>query len=78
MRQLTDLIVAAGVSQEEAKVPPSPNYKDIVREAGALTPMGADQAEVIWSGCSSLAHGDTYEPLASSTAASWRPRDAST
>ncbi|MCX4612971.1 MULTISPECIES: hypothetical protein [Streptomyces] len=64
MRQLTDLIVAAGVSQEEAKKAlRSPNYKDIVREAGALTPMGADQAEVIWSGCSSLAHGDTYGTL---------------
>lgn len=64
MRQLTDLIVAAGVSQEEAKKAlRSPNYKDIVREAGALTSMGADQAEVIWSGCSSLAHGDTYGTL---------------
>ncbi|MFJ8112364.1 hypothetical protein [Streptomyces sp. NPDC096132] len=64
MGQLTALIVAAGTPQEEAKKAlRSPSYKDIVREAGALTSMGADQAEVIWSGCSSLAHGDTYGTL---------------
>ncbi|MFE0130636.1 hypothetical protein ACFWY6_03425 [Streptomyces sp. NPDC059037] len=36
-----------------------------MREAGALTARGADQAEVIWSGCSALAHGDTYGTLGS-------------
>ena len=39
-----------------------PTYSEIVREAGALTPMVAE-AEVVWTSCSSLAHGDTYGAL---------------
>jgi hypothetical protein len=34
-----------------------PQYSHIVREAGDLTVLGADLADVIWSGCSSIAHG---------------------
>ncbi|MET9965098.1 hypothetical protein ABZZ80_03995 [Streptomyces sp. NPDC006356] len=64
MQQLTDLVVAAGTARDDAKkVLRSPDYKDIVREAGALTSMGADQADIVWSGCSSLAHGDVYGTL---------------
>lgn len=63
-QQLIDLVVAAGTDPADAKkVLRSPDYKEIVREAGAQTPMGADQAEIAWSGCSSLAHGDVYGTL---------------
>lgn len=64
MQQLTDLVVRAGTDPDEAKkaLKPAP-YSEIVREAGALTPMGAGEAEVVWSSCSSLAHGDIYGTL---------------
>lgn len=58
-KQLLDLVVGAGVAQVDAKKAlRSPQYSDIVRAAGELTAIGADVAEVVWSGCSSLAHGD--------------------
>jgi hypothetical protein len=58
-RQLRDLAIAAGVPDAEVKKAlNSPQYKDIVREAGDLTVLGADIADVIWTGCSSIAHGD--------------------
>jgi hypothetical protein len=58
-RQLQALAVAAGVPEPEVrKALRSPQYGDIVRAAGALTALGGDLAEVIWSGCSSIAHGD--------------------
>ncbi|MFJ8495271.1 hypothetical protein ACIRBZ_44135 [Streptomyces sp. NPDC094038] len=64
LQQLTDLVVKAGTDPADAKKVLEPStYSEIVREAGALTPMGAAQAEVVWSGCSSLAHGDTYGTL---------------
>ncbi|QIB42821.1 hypothetical protein [Streptomyces aureoverticillatus] len=64
MQQLTDLVTAAGTAPEDAKgALRSPRPSVIVREAGTLTPMGGDQAEVIWSCCSSLAHGDAYGTL---------------
>lgn len=63
-QQLTDLVVAAGTDPDDAKKAlRSPDYKDIVREAGVQTAMGADQAEIVWSSCSSLAHGDVYGTL---------------
>lgn len=40
-----------------------PQYSHIVREAGDLTVLGADLADVIWSGCSSIAHGDLSRTL---------------
>ncbi|MGW7069395.1 hypothetical protein ACWGII_14435 [Streptomyces sp. NPDC054855] len=64
MQRLTDLIIAAGTAPADAKKAlgnPSPTA--IVREAGSLAAMGTDQAEVIWSSCSALAHGDTYGTL---------------
>ncbi|MCW8379617.1 hypothetical protein [Streptomyces justiciae] len=63
-QQLTDLVVAAGTDPGDAKKAlRSPDYKDIVREAGVQSAMGADQAEIVWSSCSSLAHGDVYGTL---------------
>jgi hypothetical protein len=58
-KQLRDLAIAAGVPDPDVKKAlKSPQYSDIVREAGDLTVLGADLAAVIWSGCSSIAHGD--------------------
>ena len=58
-KQLRDLAAAAGIPGSEVKgALRSPQYSDIVREAGSLTVLGADIADVIWSGCSSIAHGD--------------------
>ncbi|MFJ8249953.1 hypothetical protein [Streptomyces sp. NPDC094466] len=64
MQQLTELVVNAGTAPDDAKkaLKPAP-YSEIVREAGALMPMGAGEAEVVWSSCSSLAHGDFYGTL---------------
>jgi len=64
MQQLTDLVVNAGTAPDDAKkaLKPAP-YSEIVRKAGALMPMGAGEAEVVWSSCSSLAHGDIYGTL---------------
>lgn len=64
MQQLTDLAVKAGTDPAVAKKALKPaQYSEIVREAGDLTPMGATEAEAVWSGCSSLAHGDVYGTL---------------
>ena len=58
-QQLLDLIIRAGVEAGNAKKAlRSPQYSEIVKVAGELTPLGADVAEVVWSGCSSIAHGD--------------------
>ncbi|MFH8939517.1 hypothetical protein [Streptomyces griseosporeus] len=66
LQRLEDLLVGAGVPQEQAPkaMKARPSYKRIVREAGQEMPMGADVAELIWSACSSLAHGDTTGTLA--------------
>jgi hypothetical protein len=64
-QQLRDLAVGAGVPELDAKKAlKAPQYSDIVREAGDLTALGAEVAEFIWSGCSSLAHGDQSGTLA--------------
>jgi hypothetical protein len=65
IQRLVDLVVAAGTDPDQVKkvLGSRPTYKDIVRDAGALTAMGADQAEIVWSCCSSLAHGDSYGTL---------------
>ncbi|MGM0347255.1 hypothetical protein [Streptomyces sp. Adlamb9] len=63
-QQLTDLAIKAGTDPAEAKKALKPaTYSEIVRKAGALTSMGAAQAEAVWSSCSSLAHGDIYGTL---------------
>lgn len=64
MQQLTDLVIRAGTNAADAKkvLRPVP-YSEVVREAGALMPMGAAEAEAVWSSCSSLAHGDLYGTL---------------
>jgi hypothetical protein len=57
--QLRDLAVAAGIPDSDVKKTlRSPQYRAIVREAGEFMVLGADITEFIWSGCSSLAHGD--------------------
>lgn len=64
MQQLTDLVVEAGTDAVNAKRALKPvAYSEIVREAGALMPMGAVEAAAVWSSCSSLAHGDIYGTL---------------
>ncbi len=64
MQQLTALVVNAGTAPRDAKkaLKPAP-YSELVREAGALMPMGGGEAEVVWRSCSSLAHGDVYGTL---------------
>jgi hypothetical protein len=66
LRALEDLLVKAGASREDAhkalKVRPS--YKRIVREAAPEIRADADLAELVWSACSSLAHGDSTGTLA--------------
>ncbi|PRX96238.1 hypothetical protein CLV72_108245 [Allonocardiopsis opalescens] len=67
IKQLAELLAAADarLSAEEAgkAVRKVPDYAEIVRDAGARTSVGADLAEVIWKGCSALAHGDMYGTL---------------
>ncbi|WP_153054223.1 hypothetical protein [Planomonospora sphaerica] len=64
LRQLTDLAMAAGLAPERVKKTlNAPGYGEIVRDAGERTTLGADIAEVVWSGCSALAHGDLYGTL---------------
>ncbi|WP_433466497.1 hypothetical protein [Spirillospora sp. CA-128828] len=66
LTRVNDLLAAAlGTTADEAhqKLKQAPTYSLIVREAGDLAGIGADLAEVVWSGCSSLAHGDQYGTL---------------
>jgi hypothetical protein len=49
----------------------NPLYSDIVRGTGDLTPMGADVAQVVRSGCSALAHGDAFGTLSILDGRSW-------
>ncbi|MBO2465209.1 hypothetical protein [Actinomadura violacea] len=69
-QELTDLYAllatALGVTAAEAektmnKTPAS--YKDMVRDAAPAAGYSADTAELIWSACSALAHGDTHGTL---------------
>lgn len=65
LQRLTHLLIAAGTQPEQTKTAlKAPAYSDIVRGAGDLTPLGADVAQVVWSGCSALAHGDGFGTLA--------------
>lgn len=58
LAELEHLALAAGTPADKVKEAlASPQYTDIVREAGEHSGLGA-AAEVIWSACSSLAHGD--------------------
>lgn len=57
--QLRSLATAASVPSANLKQTLRwPGYAKIVREAGGLVQLGADPAEVAWSACSALAHGD--------------------
>ncbi|MFB7124287.1 hypothetical protein [Kitasatospora sp. NPDC056273] len=40
-----------------------PGYGGIVRAAGTHIPAGGERAELVWSACSSLAHGDLHGTL---------------
>ncbi|MBF8184806.1 hypothetical protein ITP53_03420 [Nonomuraea sp. K274] len=63
-QRLVDLLASAGHPAEEAAKTlktVAATYTAIVREAGELTPrLGGDVAQAVWSGCSALAHGDTF------------------
>ncbi|MEU8362677.1 hypothetical protein AB0C27_42340 [Nonomuraea sp. NPDC048882] len=64
LQRLTGLLIAAGTPEEQTKAAlKNPAYSHIVRGAGDLTPLGADVAQVVWSGCSALAHGDAFGTL---------------
>jgi hypothetical protein len=66
LTRVNDVLAAAlKITADEAyqKVKQAPTYTTIVRDAGDLIGMGADLAELVWSGCSSLAHGDQYGTL---------------
>ncbi|MFF3968001.1 hypothetical protein ACFYZI_41425 [Streptomyces griseorubiginosus] len=62
---LEELLVEAGALRGDARkaLNDRPSYKRIVREVGLELPMGADAAELVWSACSSLAHGDSIGTL---------------
>lgn len=63
--QLRQMAIAAEVQEADVnRVLNSARYFKIVREAGALISIGADFAEVVWRGCSALAHGDIAGTLA--------------
>lgn len=63
-QQLADLLTAAGVPADQIKTTlKAPPYREIVRRAGDLTALDTDLVEVLWSGCSALAHGDVYGTL---------------
>jgi len=66
LQRLTGLLIAAGLTEEQAKatVKTTPTYTEIVRGAGDLTTLSADLTQLVWSGCSALAHGDAYGTLA--------------
>lgn len=65
LQVLEDLLAGAGASQDDARkaLKARPSYKRIVREAGREIRMGEDLAELVWSACSSLAHGDSTGTL---------------
>ncbi|MEV5576349.1 hypothetical protein AB0L06_40490 [Spirillospora sp. NPDC052269] len=60
------LATALGVTATEAeqimKTTPA-SYKDMARDAAPAAGYTSDTAEVIWSICSALAHGDTHGTL---------------
>ncbi|GHJ48222.1 hypothetical protein Cs7R123_55640 [Catellatospora sp. TT07R-123] len=60
--RMKPVLIKAGVSL--SKLRRSPSYGDIVKEAGALTPVGAKTALVIWKACSALAHGELRGTIA--------------
>ncbi|MGW0737699.1 hypothetical protein [Streptomyces sp. NPDC002851] len=66
LRVLEGLLVEAGASPDDARkaLKARLSYKRIVREAGLELRVGADLAELVWSACSSLAHGDSTGTLA--------------
>ncbi|MEV0195306.1 hypothetical protein [Nonomuraea sp. NPDC050691] len=66
LQRLTDPLIAAGLTDEQAKatVKTTPSYTEIGRSASELTTLGADLAQLVWSDCSALAHGDAYGTLA--------------
>ncbi|MFF1872792.1 hypothetical protein [Kitasatospora herbaricolor] len=64
--RIKNLLRAAGVPEDELSNGKlrMPGYGDIVNTAGTLTSVGGARAELFWSACSSLAHGDLTGTLA--------------
>lgn len=63
---LESILAGAGVPSEEARKTVRSGrigYKQIVREAGQEMSGSADVADVLWSACSALAHGDSIGTL---------------
>ncbi|MEV6105852.1 hypothetical protein AB0M28_14205 [Streptomyces sp. NPDC051940] len=62
VQKLESAAIAAGIARFDLKKQLKfTGFKSVVRAAGDSIPgMGADQAEVVWSACSSLAHGDLH------------------
>lgn len=65
LQVFVDLLIKAGASAEDARkaLRARPSYKRIIREAGPDIRGGGDLAELVWSACSSLAHGDNTGTL---------------
>ena len=56
-QKIDDLLRSAGVPESGLKQARQTTHTEIVHSAGELTPIGGDFAQLIWSLCSSLAHG---------------------
>ncbi|MFD5437820.1 hypothetical protein ACFWJ4_37430 [Kitasatospora sp. NPDC127067] len=60
--QIKDLLRTVGLPKGELSNGrlKMPGYGDIVYTAGTHTPVGGERAELFWSACGSLAHGDLH------------------
>ncbi|MFD9081694.1 hypothetical protein [Streptomyces erythrochromogenes] len=65
-QRIRQLLVSAGIPESELTKGKLklPGYGDLVNDAGSRTPLGGERAELFWSACSSLAHGDLSGTLA--------------
>ena len=67
MRQLVLLAVNAGISVDdgstEKRLRGGAQTTEIVKAAGGIIGMGGNEAQAVWSACSSLAHGDLHSTL---------------
>ncbi|MFJ7913069.1 hypothetical protein [Kitasatospora sp. NPDC096204] len=64
--RIKNLLRTAGIPEGELSKGKlkMPGYGEIVRTAGTHTSAGGERAELFWSACSSLAHGDLHGTLA--------------
>lgn len=68
--QRRERLVCIGVAQglsRDSLLGGKPKWRSIVREAGAASRLGADDAEVLWRLCSGFTHGRMWSMLAALT-----------